>query len=255
MSGDSLEEEHSSAQKLERGWWGGAPGLTGGKGENRENSRYEGRHWEYGSWARVTDLAPAPGDWCGGRSTTIDSDKFFVMFALPFSHPGMAPEWLNQPDRPDRGRNDVKCSLLGKSIWCIGNQPHVLNRVYWCSLAVWHNIYLLQMFLGTLSTCKNVIMVQRHRGRTSGLRRNLKDTWIFNTLCKLLKVRWLSGIRPGPVWWALQVGTYLLGTLAAAKWVFQLSPLISLYIIFRKGSVSLFVDLYRGSLGFSEYII
>lgn len=46
----------------------------------------------------------------------------------------------------------------------------------------------------------------------------------------------------------------LLGTLSDAKRVFQLSPLISPYIIFRKGSASIFGDLYRVSLGFSKYI-
>lgn len=58
------------------------------------------------------------------------------------------------------GRNDkFKCSLLGKSIWYIGNQPYVLKGMYWCSLVVWHTTHLLQMFLGTLPTCKNVMLV------------------------------------------------------------------------------------------------
>lgn len=189
-----------------------------------------------------------------GYSTTTDSDKFFVAFALPFSNPETASEWLNQLDQPDRGRNDVKCSLLGKSIWCTGNQPHVLNRVYWCSLAVWHNICLLQMFLGTLSTCKNVIVAQQRRGWSVVWGGTLKSHESFNIHVSSPKYIALR-IRPGPVWWALQLSSYLLGILAVAKWVFQLSPLISLYIILRKGSVSFFVGLYRGSLGFSKYII
>lgn len=190
-----------------------------------------------------------------GTSTTTDSDEFFVIFALPFSNSEMAPEWLNQLDQPDCGWNDVKCSLLGKSIWCIGNQPHVLNGVYWCSLAVWHNIYLLQMFLGTLSTCKMSSWYGSTGGGSVVWEGTLKSHESFNIQYKLFKVHWLSGIRPGPVWWALQVGIYLLGTLAVAKWVFQLSPLISSHIIFRKCSVSFSVNLYRDSLGFSKYII
>lgn len=73
--------------------------------------------------------------------------------------------------------------------WSVLMQP--------CGLA---RIYLLQMFLGTLSTCKNVIMVQQHRGRISGLEGTLKSHGSFNILYKLFKVHWLSGVRPGPVW-------------------------------------------------------
>lgn len=149
---------------------------------------------------QVRDLPTAHSDW-RGSSTAGDSDKFFVMFALPFSNPEMAPKWLNQLDQPDRGQNAVKCSLLGKSIWCIGNQPHILNRVYWCSLVVWHILYLLQMFLGTLSTCKMSSWYSSSRGRIVVREEALTNHESLNTPCKPPKVHQLSGVRPGPVWW------------------------------------------------------
>jgi hypothetical protein len=81
----------------------------------------------------------------------------FAKFFVPFKY-WNGTGWLSLFDQPDHRQNDVKfkCSLLGKSIWHIGNQPHVLKGVYWCSLAVWHTIHLRQMFLGTLLMCKNV---------------------------------------------------------------------------------------------------